>query len=435
MIRKKKTYTIFYSWQSDTRGREREIIEHALNVAAQSLERDHGYKIEIDNSTLGEPGMPNITQTIMRKIDSCDIFICDMTPVAKLEKVDGNGQRVTKQLPNSNVLLELGYAMSAVGINYIIPLAHQGTWQASEMPFDINHNKIILFTKDNCDLTESINNIVEYIKSNGKHRQMDEPYWVCMAKQCFEKIKNKFVQDYRPLKIYEASTSFFTRRMAKAFPGKRGLVTYTSDIDIYRCLKHLLTQPLQFKEAVGYGVHTDPIWWSRGSDALDITQFKRIGYRRYLIGYNELKIKKIVAYANYARYYSEYVYIETYPDKPTGLYPYTKEQKAYYADRTEWNEEYAIFKLFGLIPIKVTKPEQDDGHKVICGVTVHIGQKCELRTRYLKPYNFIISAKKSAYYNKKFDQTSEEMFDYLLKGKITMEEFNQYMMQFPKPID
>ncbi len=72
---------------------------------------------------------------------------------------------------------------------------------------------------------------------------------------------------------------------------------------------------------------------------------------------------------------------------------------------------------------------------MICGVTVHIGQKCELRTRYLKPYNFIISAKKSAYYNKKFDQTSEEMFDYLLKGKITMEEFNQYMMKFPKPLD
>ena len=43
---------------------------------------DRGIRLEIDHSTLGESGMPSIDQTILRKIDACDIFLADVTPVA-----------------------------------------------------------------------------------------------------------------------------------------------------------------------------------------------------------------------------------------------------------------------------------------------------------------------------------------------------------------
>ena len=70
-----KTYSIFYSWQSDTKDKSRSIIENALSIAKQELQENEGISIEIDHSTLGKSGMPSIDQTILRKIDNCDIFL------------------------------------------------------------------------------------------------------------------------------------------------------------------------------------------------------------------------------------------------------------------------------------------------------------------------------------------------------------------------
>ena len=100
-----KIYTIFYSWQSDTKDSSRKIIEKALAEAKKKLLDNKGISIETDHSTLGEGGMPSIDQTILRKIDNCDIFLCDLTPVVKYEKEEGNGNTINKQVPNPNVYL------------------------------------------------------------------------------------------------------------------------------------------------------------------------------------------------------------------------------------------------------------------------------------------------------------------------------------------
>ena len=70
-----KTYNVFYSWQSDTKDGSRKIIENALSNAKEKLKENNGISIEIDHSTLGKSGMPSIDQTILRKIDNCDIFL------------------------------------------------------------------------------------------------------------------------------------------------------------------------------------------------------------------------------------------------------------------------------------------------------------------------------------------------------------------------
>lgn len=122
----KKEYTIFYSWQSDSKDKSRNIIDKALKQAVDALKKKYGVQVRIDHSTLGTAGMPSIDQTILRKIDACDIFICDLTPVVEYNKIEGNGKQLTKQVPNPNVLIELGYAMSAIGVDYIIPVSHRG---------------------------------------------------------------------------------------------------------------------------------------------------------------------------------------------------------------------------------------------------------------------------------------------------------------------
>ena len=109
-----RQYKLFFSWQSEDK-KSRKTLDVALQNAVEAL-NDRGIRLEIDHSALGESGMPSIDQTILRKIDACDIFLADVTPVTTYQKSSGNVMQVSKDVPNPNVLLELGYAMSALGV-------------------------------------------------------------------------------------------------------------------------------------------------------------------------------------------------------------------------------------------------------------------------------------------------------------------------------
>ncbi len=431
---KPKKYTIFFSWQSDEK-KSRQILEAALLVAKEDLEKNEGILIDIDHSTLGETGMQYIDQVILRKIDNCDLFLADVTPVCNYEQQTGNGQKVTKEIPNSNVLLELGYAMSALGVDYVIPVAHKGKWIPQNLPFDINHRTLYCFDSSNCNLADLILPCIEYIREHGGHRHLEKPYYVYWLSRQYNKLFPP--KSTKPQKniIYEESTVFFRRRMAAAFPGERGLVEYTKPSDIHRHLSKLLESPLKYDASV-IGV-TDPIWYFRGSSALDITSYKRIGRRRFMLGWDELKIKRIVAFLENGRYYSNYVYVEAEGQKPT------KVNKKYYSkdhidnlkkDFSFVDEEYSIYRPCALYKKIVTKQEEDDGATRIFGGLVHMKrQHIETRVRYLTDYNFIIAAKGSAFNNNAFNRTSEDYFNGLLEGSVKIEEFHDYMMRFPKP--
>ena len=292
-----RQYKLFFSWQSEDK-KSRKTLDVALQNAVEAL-NDRGIRLEIDHSTLGESGMPSIDQTILRKIDACDIFLADVTPMTTYQKSSGNGMQVSKDVPNPNVLLELGYAMSALGVGYVIVAAHQGNWIPENMPFDINHRAIYSFTSSNCDLTSRILEVIEYIKKYGRHRHLDKPYLINLIERQYEKLRpSKTIIE--PV-ISEESTVFFRRRMAGAFPGYRGLVEFKKARDINRHLSKLLESPIQFKKSI-IGVK-DPIWWFRAGSALNITTFRHLNRRKFLIGWDELVIRRIVGA----------------PDKPCGV--------------------------------------------------------------------------------------------------------------------
>ena len=426
-----RQYKLFFSWQSEDK-KSRKTLDVALQNAVEAL-NDRGIRLEIDHSTLGESGMPSIDQTILRKIDACDIFLADVTPVTTYQKSSGNGMQVSKDVPNPNVLLELGYAMSALGVGYVIVAAHQGNWIPENMPFDINHRAIYSFTSSNCDLTSRILEVIEYIKKYGRHRHLDKPYLINLIERQYEKLRpSKTIIE--PV-ISEESTVFFRRRMAGAFPGYRGLVEFKKARDINRHLSKLLESPIQFKKSI-IGVK-DPIWWFRAGSALNITTFRHLNRRKFLIGWDELVIRRIVAFIDNGRYYSNYVYVEAQGEKPTGLYDhYTserinelKEDLGGFVD-----EEYAIYKPCPFFRKKVTKQEEDDGSTKIWGRLIKMKREnVETRCRFLTDYNFIIAAKGSAFNNAVFDRTSGDYFKGLLDGTISIDAFHDYMMQFPKP--
>src|SRR5262245_19478972 len=99
------TKTVFYAWQAQLPGAcNRSLIKEALDRALEELAQDKKEPVEfaLDQDAWGMPGSPDISATILQKIENCSIFVADITPVGTLR----NG----KKTPNPNVLFELGYA-------------------------------------------------------------------------------------------------------------------------------------------------------------------------------------------------------------------------------------------------------------------------------------------------------------------------------------
>ena len=92
---------------------------------------------DIDRDTQGLAGAPDIGDSIYDKIDSADIFIADVTII--------NQDYVGRKTPNPNVLIELGYAIKALGWDRIILLYNKDFGEIEELPFDINHRRITSF--------------------------------------------------------------------------------------------------------------------------------------------------------------------------------------------------------------------------------------------------------------------------------------------------
>lgn len=79
-------------------------------------------------------------------------------------------------------------------------------------------------------------------------------------------------------------------------------------------------------------------------------------------------------------YYKKFVYVETNPEEPTGLYEeMTQEQIDYWVEQIgSCFEEYAIFD--GHL---ITRAEYDDGAAVIDGKVIDIGHRACIRIRCL----------------------------------------------------
>ncbi|WP_312809050.1 hypothetical protein [Agrobacterium cavarae] len=124
--------TLFYSWQSD---RDREVcgnfIRMALQEAINTCDEEHGIAIHLDSDTQGVPGTPPVSETILKKIRECEIFVGDVTFVATTA--------YGKQLPNPNVMIELGYARGVLSDQQMLSVMNTAFGSAKELPFDLAH--------------------------------------------------------------------------------------------------------------------------------------------------------------------------------------------------------------------------------------------------------------------------------------------------------
>lgn len=127
-----KTITIFYSWQSDRpEACCKRFIRIAAEEASAAVATRLGIKIIVDSDTEGVAGTPPISETILRKIESCDLFLADMTFVGETAE--------SKLLPNPNVMGEYGYALHAKTAHRILLAMNTEFGPPDALPFDLRH--------------------------------------------------------------------------------------------------------------------------------------------------------------------------------------------------------------------------------------------------------------------------------------------------------
>ena len=132
--------TVFYSWQSDLPNScNRGFIQQALENAAAAIVADDTVAIEpvVDRDTQGVPGSPEIASTIFAKITAADVFVADISIVSR--PAEG------RPAPNPNVLIELGYALKALGHERIILIFNRVFGKIEELPFDLRMRRVLLY--------------------------------------------------------------------------------------------------------------------------------------------------------------------------------------------------------------------------------------------------------------------------------------------------
>jgi len=152
---------IFYSWQSDSPNRtNRAFIQSAIEEAIQLLRQEVAIdrsprqsgeippvhqgddSVQLDSDLKGTAGNPPIFETIKSKIENANAYIADVTHVAVLDNVDPETSTSRKKgLPNPNVMVEYGLALSSLGYEKTILIQNRAINFAQDIktPFNISH--------------------------------------------------------------------------------------------------------------------------------------------------------------------------------------------------------------------------------------------------------------------------------------------------------
>jgi len=129
---------IFWSWQSDTPEQiGKYLVRDALKVAinrlkqAEDIDEPTRDDLHLDQDTQGTTGSPDLVPTIFGKIEESEVIVADVTIVGKTDE--------DKRLINSNVAIELGYALHACTDARVLLVFNKHYGSYEHLPFDLRH--------------------------------------------------------------------------------------------------------------------------------------------------------------------------------------------------------------------------------------------------------------------------------------------------------
>ena len=131
-----KQFMVFYSWQSDT---DTSANKNFINDCLKNAIKENTKYIEVERDTQNVLGAKEIDRTIFEKINNADVFVADISFVAVYIKENSEGKKV-KKIPNSNVMLELGYAAGKIGWERVILVFNEDYGDLDDLPFDLRQH-------------------------------------------------------------------------------------------------------------------------------------------------------------------------------------------------------------------------------------------------------------------------------------------------------
>jgi hypothetical protein len=154
------TKQVFYSWQSDLDAQtNRNYIQDALKDAVEEInENKNETLLEVTDSDR-KPGAKDINSTILEGIKKSEIFVADISIVARYKTANKDMKKATT---NPNVMFELGYALGVLGDEKIILVFNDASGNVEDLPFDIRSRRNLSYNiSDNGKFKEAL---VEEIK-------------------------------------------------------------------------------------------------------------------------------------------------------------------------------------------------------------------------------------------------------------------------------
>src|ERR1700676_1909057 len=146
---------LFWSWQTESPQRSgrifvRDAVKEAIDQLKVTAEIDEPERdaARMDHDPARVSGGAGLVRETLKMIDSAAVFVADVTAVGRTGSgVDIRPESAGNKLINSNVAMELGYALRALSDQKLITVfnAHYG-WQ-EDLPFDVrNWADAIAFT-------------------------------------------------------------------------------------------------------------------------------------------------------------------------------------------------------------------------------------------------------------------------------------------------
>ena len=228
------------------------------------------------------------------------------------------------------------------------------------------------------------------------------------------------------------SDQLFADRLADAFPGTHGLTVVSDPVAALERIGVVLRQPL-------HQWHWDPdnsrrkiypFWWFRGGLCLHISNFRQLGRTHCLLDAKELKVRRVAAFRRSYTSMWDFLYIETDPDPPVGIYDYGSERPEKLAAGSYggfYCEEYAIWKGSA-----ISRADYDDGATLVDGRPRPV-LAAELRTRFLTPYNFIVCGNRHVINEAEHDRVMEVLLTRIIRGEGALDELARLVDGLPKP--
>jgi hypothetical protein len=193
-------FKIFYSWESDLpSSKNNAFIRGCIDRAIELAEEAETIEAERDESTKDLTGSPDIVNSIFDKIDEADMFIGDVSLCFTTNQ--GNG----KKSPNPNVLIELGYAIRVLGWDRIICVFNKSYGKPEELPFDIQHHRLLTYSFDGksnnevkMDMAETIFKDIRDLRNKPSLVKAGVPLHVVGY---YDPVENSVIQDLLPVDL------------------------------------------------------------------------------------------------------------------------------------------------------------------------------------------------------------------------------------------